>query len=119
MVSSTKEKAEKGEVFILDPMTTKILAPQDYSASVSDTVSLVGKGATMGGPSLGGFMPQIAGVGQMKLEVPRRYSGKKQPTVRTWLSQMEHYMRLMKYAPTDWLDVVAMRVDGTAIMIVI
>ena len=50
----------------------------------------------------------------MKLEAPPRYSGKKQPSVRTWLSQMEQYMRLMKYAPTDWLDVVAMRVDGAA-----
>ena len=25
---------------------------------------------------------------------------------------MEQYMRLMKYVPTDWLNVVAMRVDG-------
>ena len=48
----------------------------------------------------------------MKLEAPPRYSGKKQPSVWTWLSQMERYMRLMKYAPTDWLDVVAMGVDG-------
>ena len=27
---------------------------------------------------------------------------------------MERYMRLMCYAPTDWLDVVAMRVEGAA-----
>ena len=26
---------------------------------------------------------------------------------------MERSMRLMHYAPTDWLDVVAMRVEGT------
>ena len=26
---------------------------------------------------------------------------------------MEHYMKLMRYAPTNWLDVMAMRVDGT------
>ena len=25
-----------------------------------------------------------------------------------------HHMQLMKYAPTDWLDVVAMRVDRAA-----
>ena len=68
----------------------------------------------LGGPSPGGFLPHIAGVGQMKLEAPPRYSGKKQPSVRTWLSQMERYKRLMKYAPTDWLDVVAMCVDGAA-----
>ena len=35
-------------------------------------------------------------------------------SVQTWLSQMERYMQLMKYAPTDWLNVVAMRVDGAA-----
>ena len=27
---------------------------------------------------------------------------------------MEHYMQLMHCAPTDWLDVVAMRVEGAA-----
>ena len=110
--TSTGTTKEKGEDFILDPMVTKGSTPQDYSASVSDTVSLVGKESMMGGPSPRGFMSHTVGVGQMKLEAPPRYSGKKQPSVQTWLSQMEQYMRLMKYAPTDWLDVVAMRVDG-------
>ena len=27
---------------------------------------------------------------------------------------MERYMRLMHYTPTNWLDVVAMRVEGAA-----
>ena len=27
---------------------------------------------------------------------------------------MERYMRLMHYAPTNWLNVVAMRVEGVA-----
>ena len=27
---------------------------------------------------------------------------------------MERYMKLMRCAPTDWLDVVAMRVEGVA-----
>ena len=27
---------------------------------------------------------------------------------------MERYMRLMKYSPFDWLDIVAMRVEGVA-----
>ena len=45
-------------------------------------------------------MPHTARVGEMKLEAPPRYSGKKQPSVRTWYSQMERYMRLMKYAVT-------------------
>ena len=113
-VASTGENEEKGGVFIGDPMVTQRMAPLDYSESVSDTVSLVGKGPTMTGPVSGGSTPHAAGVGQMKLEAPPRYSGKKQPSVRTWLSQMERYMRLMKYDPTDWLDVVAMRVDGAA-----
>ena len=113
-VASTGAKEEKGEVFISDSMVTKRTAPLDYSESVSNTVSLVGKGPMMTGPAPGGFTPHAAGVGQMKLEAPPRYSGKKQPSVRTWLSQMERYMRLMKYEPTDWLDVVAMRVDGAA-----
>ena len=97
--------------FYFGPKGYQGSTPQDYSASVSDTVSLVGKESMMGAPPPGGF---IVGVGRMKLEAPPRYSGKKQPSVRTWLSQMERCMRLMKYAPTDWLDVVAMCVDGVA-----
>ena len=27
---------------------------------------------------------------------------------------MERYIRLMKYSPSNWLDIVAMRVEGTA-----
>ena len=27
---------------------------------------------------------------------------------------MEHYMKLVRYAPTNWLDVVAMWVEGAA-----
>lgn len=50
----------------------------------------------------------------MKLEATPRYSRKKQPSVRVWLTQMEYYMRLMNYAPTDWLDIVTMHVDGAA-----
>ena len=53
-------------------------------------------------------------VGQMKLDAPPRYSGKRYPGARVWLAQMERYMRLMRYDPADWLDVVAMRVDGSA-----
>ena len=38
--------------------------------------------------------------------------GKRHPRVRVWLTQMERYRQLMHYASTDWLDVVAMRVEG-------
>ena len=53
-------------------------------------------------------------MGQMKLDAPPRYSGGRRPRPRVWLSQMERFIRLMKYPVTDWLDVVAMRVDGAA-----
>ena len=53
-------------------------------------------------------------VGQMKLDAPPRYRGRRRPSVQVWLNQMEPYMRLMHYPNTDWLDIVAMHVDGTA-----
>ena len=48
----------------------------------------------------------------MKLEALPQYLGKRHPGLRVWLTQIERYMRLMRYAPTDWFDVVAMRVEG-------
>ena len=78
---------------------------------VEEIVSTVGKFAGM--PSTtSGFHTQIAGVGQIKMETPPQCSGKRHPGVRVWLTQMEQYMRLMCYAPTDWLDIVATRVEG-------
>ena len=62
-VASTEEKQEKREFFIGDSMVTKRTAPLDYSESVSDTVSLVGKGPMMTGSAPGGFTPHAAGVG--------------------------------------------------------
>ena len=62
----------------------------------------------------GGAAGGALGVGQMKLDAPPRYLGGRRPGPRAWLSQMEQFMRLMKYPVTDWLDVVAMRVDGAA-----
>ena len=62
----------------------------------------------------GGSTPLIAVGGQVKIEAPARYSGKRQPGVCVWLTQMERYMRLMKYSPSDWLDIVPMRVEGVA-----
>ena len=57
---------------------------------------------------------RAVGVGQMKLDAPPRYAGGRKPGVRVWLSHMERYMRLMRYDQTDWLDIVAMRVNGSA-----
>ena len=95
-------------------MLTSGYKSKDYSASVEESVSLVGKSTGMPATTSGGFAPHTAGVGQMKLEAPPRYSGKRQPGARVLLTQMERYMQLMCYAPTDWLDVVAMRVEGAA-----
>ena len=107
------QKGEKGELS-MGPMVTSGEQSKDYSAPTEESVSLVGKSTGMPVTTSGGFTPHTAGVGQMKLEAPPRYSGKRQPGARVWLTQMERYMRLMHYAPTDWLDVVAMRVEGTA-----
>ena len=107
------EKEEKGELS-LGPMVTSGWKSKDYSAPAEESVSLVGKSTVLPETTSGGFAPHTAGVGQMKLEAPPRYSGKRQPGARVWLTQMERYMRLMRYAPTDWLDVVAMRVEGAA-----
>ena len=85
-----------------------------YSVPVEEFVSLVGKSTGMPEATSGVFVPQTTGVVQMKLETPPRYSSKRQPGARVWLTQMERYMKLMCYAPTDWLDVVAMRVEGAA-----
>ena len=106
-------KEEKGELS-MGPMVTSGENPKDYLAPVEESVSLVGKSTGMPATTSGGVAPHIAGVGQMKLEAPLRCSGKRQPGARVWLTQMERYMRLMRYAPTDWLDVVAMRVEGAA-----
>ena len=62
----------------------------------------------------GGSTPLIATGGQVKIEAPPRYSRKRQLGVCVWLTQMERYIKQMKYSPSDWLDIVAMRVEGAA-----
>ena len=59
-------------------------------------------------------LPLTAAGDQVKIEAPPRYSGKAQQSVHVWLTQMEQYIRLMRYSPSDWLDIVAMRVEGAA-----
>ena len=107
------QKEVKGEPS-LGPMVTSGWESKDDSSPVEESVLLVGKSMGMLEITSRGFIPQTAGVGQMKLEAPPRYSGKRQPGARVWLTQMERYMKLMHYAPTNWLDVVAMRVEGAA-----
>ena len=97
----------------MDPMVETLWQSKKYSAPIEESVSLVGKSAGILRTTSGGFAPQTVGVAQMKLEAPLRYLGKRHPGVRVWLTQMERYMQLIHYAPTGWLDVVAMRVEGT------
>ena len=104
---------EKGELS-MGPMISSAWTSKDYSVPAEESVLLVGKSTGMLGTTSGDFVPQTARVGQMKLEPPPQYSGKRQPGARVWLTQMKRYMKLMRYAPTNWLDVVAMRVEGVA-----
>ena len=98
----------------MDPMVTSRWKSKDCLALVEESVSLVGKSTGMPETTSRDFAPQTAGIGQMKLEAPPRYLGKRRPRAQIWLTQMEQYVRLMSYAPTDWFDVVAMRVEGVA-----
>ena len=105
--------AAKG-TFILDPMIGTAPLHVGYTASWNggDDVSLVDKPTDVATTSAGGSAPLTAAGGQVKIETPPRYSGKRQPCVHVWLTQMECYMHLMKYSPSDWLEIVAMRVEG-------
>ena len=82
------QKVENGELS-MGLMVTSGNKSKDYSASVEESVSLVGKSTGMPATTSGGFALHTAGVGQMKLEAPPRYSGKRQPGARVWLTQME------------------------------
>ena len=75
------QKGEKGELS-MGPMVTSGEKSKDYSAPAEESVSLVGKSTGMPATTSGGFTPHTAGVGQMKLEAPPRYSGKRQPGAR-------------------------------------
>ena len=98
----------------MGPMVTSGYKSKDYSSPIEESVLLVGKSTVLPETTSGGFVPQTTRVGQMKLEAPPQYSGKRQPGARAWLTQMERYMRLMRYTPTNWLDVMTMRVEGAA-----
>ena len=66
MASKTEEKGELS----MGPMISSAWMSKDYSVPVEESVSLVGKSMGMAGTTSGGFAPQTAGVGQMKLEAP-------------------------------------------------
>ena len=62
-------KSEKGEL-LTSPMVMSRWKSKDYSALAKESISLVGKSMGMPATTSGGFAPQTAGVGQMKLEAP-------------------------------------------------
>ena len=71
---------------------------------------------TLGGGDVGeGAVDGAAeqGTGQMKLEAPPRFNGKR-PRVREWLVDIRRWMQLMRYPPEDWVDIVATRCEGAA-----
>ena len=75
------QKEEKGKLS-LDLMVTSGWKSKDYSAPTEESVSLVGKSTVFPETTLGGCTPHTAWVGQMKLEAPPRYLGKRQPGAR-------------------------------------
>ena len=104
---------EKGK--FLDLMVGPPPPHVDFIVFVSgEDVSLVDKPVDVAMTSAGGSAPLTIACGQVKIEAPPRYSKKRQPSFHVWLTQMERYMRLMWYSPSDWLDIVAMRVEGVA-----
>ena len=77
MAPVASKTEEKGELS-MGPMVSSGWKPKDYSAPVEESILLVGKSTGMPEATSGGFVPQTVGVGQMKLEAPPRYSGKRQ-----------------------------------------
>ena len=70
------QKEEKGELS-MGPMVMSGKKSKDYSAPAEESISLVGKSTGMSATTSGGFAPHTVGVGQMKLEAPPQYSGKR------------------------------------------
>ena len=130
VASSLIPKTSKGHDEMLPPWKTTpelvvnrvagTVPETSYSRAVPSTRMVSDMGPTdrepaLTNPGMSGTVATVGpGVGQMKLDTPPRYSSGRRPGVRVWLSQMERYMRLMRYPTTDWLDIVAMRVDGAA-----
>ena len=81
---------------------------------ISYTADLPHQSAATTGATAGTSTGTPLGIGQLKLEGLARYSGGCKPSVRAWLVEVERWMRLMRYPPTDWVDIVATRLDGAA-----
>ena len=78
MAPAASKTEEKGELS-MGPMVSLGWKSKDYLVPVEESVSLVDKSTGMPEATSGVLAPQTTGVGQMKLEAPPRYSGKRQP----------------------------------------
>ena len=74
-LGANKTEAKGG--MSMGPMVTSGWKSKDYSVPVEETISLVGKSTGIPEATLGGFVPQTIGVGQMKLEAAPQYSSKR------------------------------------------
>ena len=89
----------------------------DSSDGGDDSDDLRGGAGPPGNPRGGpqGPAAPASGVGVMRLEAPPRYGGGQKPGVRAWLREVHRWMRLMRYAERDYIDIVATRtVDAAA-----
>ena len=87
----------------------------DFSAPAQESISLVGKSTGMPSATSGGFRTQDFWGWPNEVGSPTTIFWQ-EATRGPRLANLRwsRYMKLMRYAPTDWLDVVAMRVECTA-----
>ena len=50
-----------------------------------------------------------------KLDPPPRFNGSKQLGVQAWLQSVERWLRLQHFWAEEWVDIVAMRLEGAAL----
>ena len=68
--------------------------------------------ASRGVPQMPPGLSGALGVGQLKLEAPPRYKGSRFPGVRRFLTDVERWMRLMRYPRDMYVDIIATRCEG-------
>ena len=82
MANKTEQKGK----LTIDPMVESSWQSKEYSNLVEETILLVGQSTNMLGTTSRCFVPQTARVGQMKIEAPPRYSGKRHIGIRVSLN---------------------------------
>ena len=93
---------------ITPPQTTETF-PSQVQPSMGSTLVMqamfVGQSLWFPGPSTHVSLDAVR-VGELKLEIPEKYSRSQTPTVHGWLNKMEQYFLLMKYLDNIWVDVI-------------